>query len=459
MISNRERRRRSSARTLISVVLMSGGCAGPVRTQHRMLSTALQTSEAGAASPSEPSLGPDHVDVLSRATFVQAVLDRNPNVAAAREAWRAATAQVPQRLAIDGPRIEYAFAPLSIGASEVDFGQSVTLQQMLPWPGLRNRAGDLALAEARAVRADFETTRLDLGLTACLLFDAYYIVHRELEVVKVHLELLQEIGLVALAQYESGREPMQGPIQAEIEAALVERQRLELTTRRAALSAQMNALLHRPPRTPLPPPPRTLDALPAPPDEGAATSSAAIAGRPELTAARERSQAGASAVGVARGAFFPELGVMTSFSTMWPMPQHRWMLGVGVNVPLAIGAQRAAVTQARAEQARLGHELDARTMEIRAEVEQARAWAQEAEQVLELYSARLLPAAHRQHDVVQSAYATGTGSLAALLTAERTLRDLELARETATAELYRRRAELWRALGHIPGSAQEGARP
>lgn len=444
------RRRRPLPPAWILGLTLASGCAGAASQQrYRKLADDLEREPTLVpAAQTEVTRPRGH---LERDAFVRAVLERNPSLAAAREAWRAALAEVPRARAVEDPMLEYAFAPLSIGARNTEYGQSITVRQNLPWPGTLAFAGEVALASAEARREDYRASRLDLALTASLLFDAYYAVERGLEVVDHHARIMAEVSDVAVAQYEAGRGPADGPLRAELEAALVERQRLELRTRRSVLVAQMNALLHRDPSAPLPPPPDRLDDDLAIPSDARTLQDEAVTRRPELEASRVLLRGRASAIRGAQRAFFPKLGWMTSYSTMWPMPQHRWMVGIAIDVPLEIRARRAAVEQAQAEQRRAEYETAARELEVRSEVEQARLRIEEARDAIALYRERLLPTARQRIDTALAAYTTGTGGLEMVLDAERALREVELAHEDASTELHRRHAELWRALGRMPG--------
>ena len=87
---------------------------------------------AGAQETSDPLAG---ASVLTREALVQAVRDRNPNLEAARHAWRAARARVPQVRALPNPMATYGIAPLSVVSDEVPFGQELEVRQGLPWRG------------------------------------------------------------------------------------------------------------------------------------------------------------------------------------------------------------------------------------------------------------------------------------------------------------------------------------
>src|SRR5262245_12033185 len=68
---------------------------------------------------------------LERPVLVAAVLERNPTLEAARQAWRAATEHAAQAGALEQPRIAYGFAPLSIGSGLL-VGQEIELSLPIP---------------------------------------------------------------------------------------------------------------------------------------------------------------------------------------------------------------------------------------------------------------------------------------------------------------------------------------
>ncbi|HMR77120.1 MAG TPA: TolC family protein [Polyangiaceae bacterium] len=397
--------------------------------------------------------------MLDRVTFVHAVLKRNPSVEASRQAWRAALAERAQASALDDPMLEYSFAPLSIGSGNVPYGQVVTLSQQLPWPGKKALAGEVALAEAETAAEDFAATRLRLALMASLLFDQYYAVERSLELNQQHNALVRDIKAAALAQYETGRASQQEPLQAEVELAHVEHERIVMTSRRAIIVAQMNGLLHRAPQTRLPPPPTTLDLPLVFPGPSTALQKEALSNRPELKSQRARVRGRQAARDLADRESYPDFGVMASYNSMWAMPEHQWMLGFSVNVPLQLGRRRGAVEQADARIAQATAELLGVSDEIRVDVEKARQRLIEAGHVVRLYRNRLLPAARAQIEAARSGYVTGQTTFQALIDSERSLRNVELNYQQSLATLGARRAELVRALGRIPRLASGGSAP
>jgi len=438
------------------------GCAGAQTQRHDRLYSAWRASarpSPGSAKAASEVRAIDGSDTLDRSTFVLAVLARNPSLESSRQAWRAALAEHAQERALDDPMLEYSFAPLSIAPSEVRYGQVITLSQKLPWPGKRALAGEVALAEAEAAQADFEATRLHLALMASLLFDQYYAVERSLELNQQHRALVRDIQSAAQAQYETGRASQQEPLQAEVELAHVEHQRIVLTSRRAIIAAQMNGLLHRAPETDLPPPPAALDIPDFTTGTSAQLQEEALSNRPELRGQHAKIRSRQAARDLADRESFPDFGVMASYNSMWAMPEHQWMVGFSLNIPLQLGRRRGAVEEADARVAQAKAELLSVSDEVRVAVEKARQRLIEAGHVVHLYRDRLLPAARAQIEAARSGYVTGQTGFQALIDSERSLRNVELSYQEALATFGERRAELVRALGRIAGLAREGGVP
>ncbi|HYU16529.1 MAG TPA: TolC family protein [Candidatus Acidoferrum sp.] len=433
-----------------ALLLAACGSANLDRRYDRML------AETGRARPLSAIAADDGralfagATTLERAAVVEAVLARNPDVEAARQAWRAALAGFPQAAALDDPMLSYSFAPLSI-ASDARFGQRVELGQMLPFPGKKRLAGEVALAEAEAARGSFEAVRLELALMASNLYDDLYVAARAIDVNRQHQELLAKLKKSAEAQYAAGRAPHQDPLQAEVELVHLERDRVVLETDRDVVIAQLNGLLHRRPEAPLPVPPAELPAPTPPPASAAELQDQALAARPELRAQTARIRGALAGIDAARREYEPDFQLMASYDWMWDTPEHRWMVGVGINVPLELGRRRAAVEQAESRSLATRSENEKLRDQIRVDVASAALRAREGARLVEIVEKRLLPAARDQVDASIAGFVAGQNAFLAVIEAEKNLREVELMRHSARADLDRRLAALDRALGRVPG--------
>jgi len=394
--------------------------------------------------------------VLERAAFVRAVLKNNPTIESARQGVAAARARVRQSGVFEDPMVDVGVAPLSIVSSKAPFGYELAVSQKLPWFGKRSLETAMASADAEAAKADYESVRRDLALAAVVLYDQYYVTVRSLEVNAQHVELMRAMQSGATAQFEAGRGSAQDPLQAEAELAHMEHDSVKLLSQRDVTVAQMNELLHRAPELPLPPPPKelpkaTTDALSAKQLEAEAVTASS-----EIAAAKQHVKAEQAKADRAHRDGYPDFTVSASYNSMWDMPEHRFMVGLGFNLPIQSGRRGGAADEALATRAQFESEVAKLTDAARTRVFVAVKQLQESAHVLRLFETRLLPVARDQIDAARAGFTTSRNPFVAVIDAEKNLRGVELDYEMARAEYHGRRAELDRALGRIPGLGWKG---
>jgi outer membrane protein TolC len=440
----------------LAVVLM--GCATTGRESYESMQAEVDRvnvrDQRQAADDDVALKGP----TLSRAAFVRAVLHRNRSIEAARQAWRAAVARVRQSGAMDDPMVSLELAPLSIGSTTARFGYSAMVSQRLPWPGKLSLEEVTARAEADAYKCDYEATRRELALTASLLYDDYFVAARSLEVNEHHVALMGAMRGAAIAQFESGRASAQDPLQAEFELTHMEHDAVILASKRDVTVALMNELLHRAPELPLPPPVKDL-AAPAGPDAAGTPhlETEALDRRPDVAAARSHARAEQARADRASREYLPDFTVSTSYNSMWDMPEHRWMVGLSFNLPIQGGRRAGAVDEANAARAKFEADSERMRDAARVQVVVALKQLEESTHVLHIYEERLLPVARDEVQAARAAFTASQASFTAVVDAEKNLRTVELEAQIARADHDRRRAELDRALGRIPGLDGEDA--
>lgn len=449
--------------TSVYVLTACAGTAGASYYHAQSADPAADPERSVTAAPRNPSADPlPRADVLEREVFVRAVLARNPSIESARQGWRAALARVRQSGAFDDPMIELQLAPLSLASSKAPFGYEAMVSQNFPWFGKRSLDAAVADAEAQAVKSDFEGTKRELALTALMLYDQYFVTYRSLEVHVEHVALMQAIRDAASAQFSSGRGSAQDTLQAEAELTHMEHDAVVLSSQREVLVAQMNELLHRAPGEPLPPPPTTLEILPLDRERGHTATQLeedAVHGRPEIAAARNRARAAQARADRAERDSYPDLKVSTSYNSMWEMPEHRWMVGLGLNLPVFSGKRAGMAEEARAMQIQFQNDAARMSDMARTQTYVALKQLQESQRVLQLFESRLLPIARERIDAARAGFITGQNPFMAVIEAEKNLRSVELEHLTARAEYAGRRGQLDRALGKMPGlNGEEGER-
>ncbi|HWP04680.1 MAG TPA: TolC family protein [Polyangiaceae bacterium] len=450
----------------ITLALAVSACASttqtaapPSESPHSRPSASGATSPSGEVSYAGASDRAVRAAVLDRDAFVRAVLEKNPSLDAARHGIRAAQARIHQAGAFEDPMVDVGIAPLSIGPSRAPFGFEVAVSQKLPWFGKRAFESEASEADAAAAKSDYESVKRELALSAVMLYDAYFVAARSLEINGEHVALMRAIHDNAIAQFGAGRGSTSDALMAETELTHMEHDSMLLATERDVTVAQMNELLHRAPELPLPPPPKELPLPRESEGERRDDTAQAIAQRPDIVAAEQRARAETARAEGAERQSYPDITLSTSYNTMWEMPQHRWMVGVGLNLPFQTGPRSGAADEARAMRSQLLSEAARMTDAARTGAFVARRQLEESKHVLELFERRLLPVARQAIDAARAGFITSQTQLTSVIEAERTLRRLELEYQMRRAEYVRRRAELDRALGRIPGLDWKEERP
>jgi outer membrane protein TolC len=426
-----------------------GGCLAASQVA-RYDALALSVAEGVPVPVADPASDPfTGVEALSREGLIAEVLLRNPTVESARQAWRETLARYPQVTALADPSVTYETAPGTI-ASEHGYGQVVRLSQRFEWPGKQALRGAIVLAEAEARGADLERARLHLAMTASILFDDHYVVRRALEINREHVSLVTRLQQSAQAQYGAGLGSQQDPLQADVELALVERERLALVARQQVIAAQINGLLHRAPTSALPPAPATLVAATMPVGSASEWAERATLERPEMQATTHRIDAARSGVALAERAYMPDFSVAGTYNSMWPQLEHQFMFGLSLNIPIQIGARVGGVEEASAALARARAVHAGQLDGVRVEVREAWVRLEEAIAQVALYRDRILPASRQQVAAAEAGYQSGRDSFSDIMAAERRLRSFEGEYEEALANTWRGRAVLARATSVAP---------
>jgi outer membrane protein TolC len=351
--------------------------------------------------------------------------------------------------------LDVGLAPLSVASAKAPLGYELGISQKLPWFGKRALEASVSAAEAEASENDYEAVKRELALSALLLFEQYFVATRALEINARHVALVQAMQGGATAQFVAGRGSALDTLQAESELAHMEHEAAVLISQREVTVARMNELLHRAPELQLPPPPQDLALAGEPHASARDLEQRAVEGRPDIAALRHHVQAEQARADRAAREYYPDVTLSTSYNSMWDTPEHRWMVGFGLNLPIQTGRRAGMADEAIAARAQFESELARLSDVARTQVFVALKQLEESRHLLELFEKRLLPLARQRVEAARAGLVTSQSSLLMALDAEKDLRQVELDYQVARADCHRHQAELELALGRIPGLAGE----
>lgn len=386
------------------------------------------------------------VTTLTPDEVIRVVLERNPTLDQMRATAAAVTARYPQVTSLDDPTATAWTAPGSAGSPNVNYAARVEVAQKFLYPGKRGLKGSAVQAEARAAAEDVEDVRLQLAESARSALADYYLAVKASGVAEENAKLLGDFRKNAEARYKAGQGQQQDVFQADVEIARQDERLVSLRRARLVAVARLNTLMHLPPDAPLPPPADVGAAGPLP-DVARLRESASD--RPDVRAVVARVASEEAALALALKEYKPDVELMAAYDGYWQGTDRplQWQVGMRTNLPVRYARRGGAVEEARAKVAQRRAELARLIDQIGLQVQEAFEQTREADEVVRLYEAKILPAAAANVKEAQAGYTNNRVPFLNLIEAQRNAVGLRDRYYEALAESVRRRAALERAVG------------
>jgi outer membrane protein TolC len=380
--------------------------------------------------------------------LIQEVLARNPELAATRKQWEAATNRIAQVRSLDDPILSLQLwnvpQPFNVARTENHiFG----LSQNLPFPGKLGLKGEVASRSAEMTEQSVHAKERELVVR---LKQAYYDLFLMQKTIQIHheqVELLRQFFEIANTKFRAGKGNQADVLKAQVELSLLQQQLPVLEQRRKTAAAMLNTLLDRDTSSPLGiaqepsqlPIDQPLDDL----------HSLALNDRPELKAAELDVQRSEQSRALAQRQYYPDFNVAVQRFQNF-QANDGFGAYVAMSIPFAFwtkpkydaGVQEAAaaVAVAQAQQ----HTLENLT---RFQVNDLLAKFRATDQVATLYRTTILPQAEQSLESARLGYRVGKGSFLDLIDAQRAWRGFQHEYFKAIVDRQNRLAELEQVVG------------
>jgi outer membrane protein, heavy metal efflux system len=395
---------------------------------------------------------------LSRETAVNTALKENPMIKAARAKWEMTKARVPQASAWEDLRLGFdATAGRFVDVPRNAFmDQTVMLEQELPVSGKNRSRARAATAEAGAVFEEFRRAELDVVSRVRASYSRLANGYAQLEVNRRNEELLNQFINISQSRYETGAATQSDVLLAQTDLAKLLETRTEIQRGISEEQSMLNVLMNRRAQAPLGQPvglvftPHafSLERLQA----------LALIRRPEIQRAQSVIEAARFGVELAHRQWLPDPMVNVKAQRYNGAGQAVSELDFGFSLPLPLVNQKkysSGVLEAQKGLENAQHEFDARQTEALGLVRDQLKKIQTAANQYELYRDKLIPLANETVEASRAAYEAATGGFLELVTARRTLQDVESMALNRLAEYKVAIAELEAITGN-PTSEQSG---
>lgn len=383
---------------------------------------------------------------LSQVQVVQLVLENNPRITAAQQAWEAARARVwPARLLPD-PELSFEYESLPEALRLNRYGErSIGVTQALEFPARPYLRGRVATQEARAAWLQYKAIRTAVAAEVEQAFGQIWAGQRRLGYAEESLRLATEFRDRTRVRVEAGDASRAELLRTEVETGRAEVEKAATLQQLRQARTVLNTLLNQDLATPL----ELSDDLNSIPVETdlRKLQQQALAHRPDLEGFHARLEGAQAAQRLATYALLPDLNLGLASQKIRGEGDF-WRAGLSLKVPLwAWGKQRAEIAGARAEVARAQAEQLAARNQVLLEVQGAFLRVEVAQQQLRCYRDQVLPSAEEAYRFVRRRYDEGGASYLEVIDAGRTLGEVRIAWASIQLDCHIAIAELTKAIG------------
>src|SRR2546428_4314944 len=363
----------------------------------------------GSSQAEERTFGPK--DLISE------LLQRNPEIQAARSRFEAATKRPSQAGTLPEPTASFTnFGvghPFS-GLNGSNFAyQGFGVSQEFPFPGKLALASEEAKREAEGIQQNYRAVVLDVTARLKVAYYEWLTVNKAIELTRKHSDLLSRFEEIARTRYTVGKGLQQDVLKAQFEVSTREQQLVMLDEKRQRAEAEIASLLAVP------------TVLMRAPGEIRASSFSmsldellkATADSPRVRA--EQKMVDARAVGINRSLkdFRPDFGVNLQWQHTGSNFPDYYMATVEVKIPIYYARkQRYALEESYSKLREAKQNYQAAQQQSIYQVKDQYLSIQSSERILNLYKTTLIPQAQLTVDSSASAYAVGNIDFLTLVT-------------------------------------------
>ncbi len=380
--------------------------------------------------------------------LIKQALALNPEILAAKNAFEAASARIPQAASLNDPMIEYEYDRITADRMvSGDPMKTFSVTQEIPFPTKLYLRAKIASRFAKVAYENYKAKERDVISRLKAAHAELFLIDKQIEVNQENKSVLDHFYASATARYAAGKGTQTDALKAQVELSRVDSELIMLEQRRRSAQAKLNALLNRDPQEPigaLPPEAavrftRTLDDF----------YKLAREHNPELKAYRYAVERGELAYALSLNEFLPDISV--KFKQMvneGRAEEDSWAGMIGVTVPLwFFEKQSFGVKEMRSDLEMLKAEYKAQENTVLFDINDAYARADAGKRLVELYETSFIPQAEETSNVAMKGYEVQSTDFLTVIDSQRMLLSFKVDHYKAILDLRVALADLERATG------------
>jgi outer membrane protein TolC len=381
--------------------------------------------------------------------------NENPDIAAAREAWRAKVESYRVVTGLPDPQLTATYFPEPLQTRLGPQDWNVTLSQKVPFPGKLSKAGEIVKTEAHIARLRLDKTVRTIAASIQASAHELIYIRAARQIAAQNTALLDQLRSAAETAYADDRAALLDVMKALSQSGQLRYDTLLLDELELTEITRLNGLLNRLPQA-------ALGAIVPPPLQPLTYSledlyQLAAAYQEDIRIAEQGVSRAESQVDLARYHYYPDFNVGLFYASIGdpdtpqrPPQAGKDALGVrlGLTLPLWVGKNQGRVNQAHAERARAEALRQGRVNASRTDIRVAYFRLQNAQRLVELYRTDLLPQAASALETTEAWFREGYAEFTDLIEAQSTSYNFQLTLARAQADYGKHFARLEALVGY-----------
>ena len=380
--------------------------------------------------------------------YLALAVDRSPALRSSFYNWKAAVERSGYVGAASDPMLSYGYFIENVETRVGPQTQRISIRQDLPWFGTLGAKKDMASENANAAYQKFEAERLRLFYEVKTAYYDYYFLGQDIAVTKANLELMTFWESVARTKYKTALAGHPDVIRAQVELGKLEDQLLSLQDMIQPAAARLRAAVNIPDSIAIP------FATSVAVDELVLDRAAVVGSvreyNPDIQSIGHLVEMEKAGVRLAGKSSLPNFSVGVDYIETGPAlnpamagsGKDAWIVGVGVNLPIWFGKNKARKQEAIARQKQAEYRLLDGANQLEAYASKVVYEYDNALRKLRLYRDGLIPKAEQSLNASYTAYQSGELDFLNVLDAQRQLLEFQRQYERAIADLGIRQAEI-----------------
>lgn len=400
--------------------------------------------------------GCNNPNIINQDALVAYALACNPQQQALTAQWQAHQYASEGAGRFKEPRLMLGVAPKTLGNQNFDEAYLVELSQSLSWPGVRPLEKQMSAADADAWKARLKQNEVNLAKNIRVAFAEWQFHSQLLNINQRHQGVWQEFISVVNAKYASGTSSKSAVLQATHEHHLLKQEAIELKAMLVRDISELKRLTNLTEENIF------IDLENMNTQEMFFSQDKSVLSHKDLNyfkknlyqqpmlqlldAEQQKKDYELSLIKKDR---FPTLDVKASYNGLWMNDEQRWLVGLGVGLPLDFAKRKHTENSVLAEQLALQWQQQDLQLQLREYLQQRYSQWQQAKDVYALYQSDLLPLAKENLSTSRDEYQSGSSDFLSLLRAQQQLLFTQRKAQQALHDQFSQFAELLAAAGMV----------